>query len=108
MNKMLILCLLLSGSVFADTQCYDDGVELDKPDGWEWVLVPDGYNTAPCDDFYNPTGIECWPAVEPELPFCEEFPDDPKCNRQWCVIFPHLCYPQYPPEKYNRQADVFK
>ena len=75
-------------------EVYDDGVEVPVPEGHSVIIQPDGYNTAPCNEFYNTKGLECWPTEvepEPEPDYCEENPTDPKCARQRvCLLFPEI------------------
>lgn len=81
--KHFILALVFSLTTtvsYGAVECFDDGVKIYKPNYSQWIAVPVGYNTAPCDAFYNPKGKGCWPET-PDEGECLEDPYAAGCSQ---------------------------
>ena len=98
--KAIVAAVLLGASMgsLATTECYQDGVAVEVPDGWFLVVVPEGKNTAPKNKFYNPNGA---PQGGWELPV------DPCEGDQYASGCPLACDGDTPGTKCLRQRDKF-
>ena len=98
--KAIVAAVLLGASMgsLATTECYQDGVAVEVPDGWFLVVVPEGKNTAPKNRFYNPNGA---PQGGWELPVdaCE--------GDQYASGCPLACDGETPGDKCKRQRPPF-